>query len=45
MFSSNFHTAFENRPAATRYKKHVEMIKKVWIGAMLPPLDVVRLMT
>ncbi len=35
---SNFQTALENRPAATRYRKHVETIKKTWIGAKLPPL-------
>lgn len=31
-------TALEKSPAATKYKKQVEMIKKVWIGAKLPPL-------
>ena len=34
----NAQTALEKSPAATRYKKQVEMIKKVWIGAKLPPL-------
>lgn len=35
---SKSQTALEKRPAATRYKKQVEIIKKVWIGAKLPPL-------
>lgn len=38
-FISNNHTLLEKRPAATRYKKHVETIKKSWIDVALPPLS------
>lgn len=36
---SNSPTLLEKRPAATRYKKHVEMIKKSWMDVALPPLS------
>jgi len=38
LLASNSHTALENKPAATRYKKHVEMMRKIWIEAIFPPL-------
>ena len=33
-----YHTALEKRPAATRYKRHVEMIRKNWSLEVAPPL-------
>ena len=36
---SKFQTALEKRPAATRYKKQVEMIKNIWMEAILPNLN------
>lgn len=38
-FISNSHTLLEKRPAATRYKKHVETIKKSCMDVALPPLS------
>lgn len=35
---SNIQTALEKRLAATRYKKHVERIEKIWREALFPPL-------
>jgi len=35
---SSDQTALDSRPAAMRYKKQVEMIKKIWREALLPPL-------
>ena len=39
LLASNSQTAFENRPAATRYRKQVEAMRKIWIEAMFPPLS------
>lgn len=38
-FISNNHTLLEKRPAATRYRKQVETIKKSWMDVALPPLS------
>lgn len=36
---SKYQMALEKRPAATRYRKQVEPIRKIWSDAVFPPLD------
>jgi hypothetical protein len=41
LFASKYHTALLKMPAATRYKKQLEMIRKICIVVALPPLCVI----